>query len=101
MMVDVSFDLFFGDSADGATEIAACPQMLSPIALFEQRELILQFARRNAFDVLGNLGGTQAGRTRHHQMNMIGADMPFQDRHFTTHTDLTNDFACALGGFTA
>src|SRR5882724_6713264 len=101
MMVNVGFNLFLSDCTDSPAEIAACPQMLTPIALLEQGELVLQFARRNAFDILNNLGWTQGRWTGDHEVNMVTAEMTFQDGHLSTRTDLADNFSRSFGGFAA
>jgi hypothetical protein len=101
MMFNVGFNLLLSDSAHRAAEIASRPQVLSPVALFQQGKLILQFARRNPFDELGNLSRTERGWCRHHQMHMIATDMAFQNGDFTARTDLPDDFSRSFCRFTA
>ncbi len=101
MMVNVGFNLFLRDRAHRATEIAAGPQMLTPVAFLEQGELVLQFARRNAFNALSDLGRRERWRTGNHQVNMVTTEMTFQDGHFPTYADLADNFARSFGGFTA
>ena len=100
MRFKVGFNVFFSDSANGAAKIAACPQGLTPVALFEQWKLILQLSRRNAFDLLSKLSWREARRTGNHQVNMVAADRTFQDRHFTAHAALTDNLACSFCRFT-
>src|SRR5258706_5574082 len=101
MMVNVGFDLFLSDCANGATEIASRPQVLAPVTLFQQGKLVLQLARRYAFDELSNLSRTERGRCRHPQMHMIATDMPLQKGDFTAGTHLPDDFSCAFCRLTA
>ena len=101
MMVNVRFDLLLRNGSAGAAEIAACPQMLAPVAFLEQGKLVLQLARRDAFDELRDLRRTERGRCRHHQMAMIATDMPLQDRDFPTGADLPDQVARPLCRFAA
>jgi hypothetical protein len=101
MMFKVGFNLRLGECANGAAEIATRPQVLSPIAFFQHGKLVLQFARRHAFDELGNLGWRECGRCRHHQMDRIATDRPFQNGDFPAGTDLPDDPSRSFGRFTA
>src|SRR6185369_873361 len=96
MMINIGFDLFLSDRTNRATKIAACPQMLSPVSFFEQGKLILQLTGRHPFDELSNLSWREGRWTRHHQMNVVAADMTFQDRNFAASTDLSDDLSCAF-----
>src|SRR4051794_23002868 len=100
-MVNVGFNLLLSDSANSAAEIATRPQVLTPVAFLEQGKLVLQFARRNAFDILRDLGRSQYWRARQHQVNVVATDMPPQNGHFSAHTHLSDDFSRSLSGFTA
>src|SRR5689334_12739046 len=100
MMVNVGFDLFLSNCTNRATKIAARPQMLPPVTFLERWKLILQFTRRNTFDELGNLGWREGRRTRYHQMNMITADMSFQNGDFAAGANLSDNFSRSLCHFT-
>src|SRR5579859_6844138 len=101
MMVNVGVDLFLSHSTNRATQIATHPQRLSPVAFLERRKLVLQFARRYALDELSDLGWTQTRRCRDHQMDVVTAGMPFDDRDFSTGADLADDLTRTLGGLAA
>ena len=96
-MVNISFNLLLRDGPHRAAKIATCPQVLPPVTFLERGELILQFVRRRAFQVLHDLRWTERWRTGHHHMYMVGAEMAFHNRDFTAHTDLSDDVACAFG----
>ena len=100
MFLNVVFDLLFGHCADRRAEVASTPQMLPPIPLLEMGEFILQFARRGSFHILSDFRRTECGWTRYEQMDMVGADVPFQDGDFTAHAHLPNDLAHTLGYLT-
>src|SRR5437667_9490202 len=85
---NVLLNLVLGDCTDCRAEIAACPQMPSPVAFLQMRELFLQLAGRDAFDVLDYFGWRQSGRTRHQHMNVIDTDMTLDYFDVTAHTHL-------------
>ena len=75
--------------------------MLPPIAFFERGKLILQLARRDAFQVLHHLRWTERRWTGNHQVDVVNTHMPFHNCDFTTHTDLTQNVARSLSDFSA
>ena len=99
MFLNVLLNLLGGDSANRGAEIAARPQVLTPIALAQMGELLLQFAGRYACDVLDNLGRSQQRRAGYQDVDVINADMTLDNRDVSAHTYLADNIACSLGHF--
>ena len=94
MLLDIFPNLFLCDRTHRRTEVATCPQMLSPIAFLQVRELFLQLARRHAFELWHKLGWTQQRWTRHQHMDVIATDMPFHNLNVSAHCYRPENLPC-------
>src|SRR5689334_22832054 len=99
MLFNVVLDLFLTDGSDTGTEVAPCPQMLSPIAFLQVRKLILQFARGRSFQILSDFGWAQLWRARYQQVDMVNTDMALHDGDVSAQAQLADDFARSFSNF--
>src|SRR5881409_489779 len=73
------FDHLFGHLPHRGTKIPACPEVPSPGALLQQRELLEQLARAASFDPTHDLARGHVRRSRDQDVHMILTDDPFQN----------------------
>ena len=71
VFLDILSNEFVGDSTHTGTEIPTCPEVLSPVALLETGELLLQEAGGTSLEVLGDLGRADGGWAAYEKMDMI------------------------------
>ncbi len=93
VLLDILKDDVVGDIAAGRAEIAACPEVPSPVALLEPGEFSLNFVRRSALHPANNIANPKMRRDRHEHMHMIRRQDALDDGHAELGADLADDLA--------
>jgi len=84
-----------GDIAAGRAEITACPEVPSPVALLQGRELMLNLVRQAPFHSAHDVADRELRRDRDKHMHMIRRQDALDDGHAELGADLADDLADA------
>ncbi len=93
MSIEISHDDVVGDVAGRGREVAPLPEALSPIALADVFELLLDFAGRAPFCAADEVADRNVRRDFDEDMDVVARQGAIDDRHAHLVADLTDDLA--------